>query len=463
MKSIPKLIRRLTGTLIISSVLLLLLNIILLGVIGRRYTVSHSPWAAAKEAVQALQKTEDGYILSPEASKELAEENAWAVFIDNHTLQAVWQTDNLPDKVPQAYTASSIAALTRGYIDGYPTFTSGTDEGLMVLGYPKDRFWKDMWPSWDFQLIADSPKIFLAVLAVNAVCILLIYITANARLLKSIKPIVSGIQALGTGKSVHVSEKGILSEIAASMNQTSELLQSQNNQLRRKETARANWIAGISHDIRTPLSMIMGYAGQLQSNMQLPEKSKEKAGVILKQGERIRNLINDLNLASKLEYNMQPVHKQPENAVALVRQVVVDFINTDIEEKYPLEWETGESLPACFINADKDLLKRAVSNLIQNCISHNEKGCTIHVSVQSKQGGCIICVEDDGIGISDEQIEKLNTAPHYMVCDTNTLEQRHGLGLLLVKQITASLDGTVNIGHSAYGGFRVSLTLPELI
>ena len=63
---------------------------------------------------------------------------------------------------------------------------------------------------------------------------------------------------------------------------------------------------------------------------------------------------------------------------------------------------------------------------------------------------CIICVEDNGIGASDEQIEKLNHTPHYMVCDTNTTEQRHGLGLLIVKQIMNGHSGTVIIAHSAY-------------
>lgn len=74
---------------------------------------------------------------------------------------------------------------------------------------------------------------------------------------------------------------------------------------------------------------------------------------------------------------------------------------------------------------------------------------------------CIICVEDNGIGASDEQIEKLNHTPHYMVCDTNTTEQRHGLGLLIVKQIMNGHSGTVIIAHSEYYGvFKTELTIP---
>ena len=187
---------------------------------------------------------------------------------------------------------------------------------------------------------------------------------------------------------MQIKESGLLSEISANINRTSDILQSQKYQLRKKETARANWIAGVSHDIRTPLSMVMGYAGQLKDDANLNPEERQKAEVIVRQSKRMQNLINDLNLASKLEYNMQPINPAKQNLIAIVRQVVVDFINMDIEDKYPIEWETDEALTICPVNADKDLLKRAISNLIQNSINHNEQGCKIYVSVSADSGKC---------------------------------------------------------------------------
>ena len=271
---------------------------------------------------------------------------------------------------------------------------------------------------------------------------------------------VRGIQNLAARRQVKLKEKGVLSELAVNINQTSQLLQSQERELENRETARMNWIAGVSHDIRTPLSMVMGYAGQLEGNPRLTSEEQKKVSVILRQSEKMRNLINDLNLASKLEYNMQPLNLKKTNAVALVRQVVVDFINNDVENKYPIEWKTDESLISCITQADEDLVKRAVTNLIQNCINHNENGCTIYVSVCSTQSKCSITVEDDGIGASDEQIEKLNNTPHYMISDNSTSEQRHGLGLLIVKQIVKSHNGRMIIEHSRYDGFAVTLEFP---
>ena len=157
---------------------------------------------------------------------------------------------------------------------------------------------------------------------------------------------------------------------------------------------------------------------------------------------------------------MQPINVTKQNLIALVRQVAVDFMNMDIEERHPILWETEGTFTVCLADIDRDLIKRAVSNLIQNCINHNEQGCHIYVCVTEEDGKSTITVADDGVGASEEQIEKLNHLPHYMVCDENTSEQRHGLGLLIVRQIMAVHGGMTRIERSSYGGFSVRLILP---
>lgn len=460
MKSVPRLIRRCIGILILYMFLLLLLNFLFLYFMTRDLTSSGSPYTTANEVARGLVRTGEDCMLDQDSQELLREEHAWAFFIDNDTHRVIWHTEDLPGDIPMEYSLSAVSDLTLGYIRDYPTYVGDGDNGIMVLGYPKDRYWKSMWPTWDYDLIANFPWTILKILIVNILLLLIFYVAANTGLLRSINPLVKGIQTLPTGESVYVRERGVLSELAASVNHTSEVLQTQQRQLRRKETARANWILGVSHDIRTPLSMVMGYAGQLAGDLQLSEEERKKAEVIVRQSTRMKNLINDLNLASKLEYNMQPLDSRRENAVAVVRQVVVDFINMNIDQRYRMEWVTEESLGACIVIADRELLKRAVSNLIQNSINHNEQGCGIYVGVRREEGSCIIFVEDDGNGATDAQIEKLNHTPHYMVCDANTTEQRHGLGLLIVRQIAASHGGTVRIGHSTHGGLSVEIVLP---
>ena len=462
MKNILKLIRRFVITIILSIFLLLFLNIFLFEFIFFKYSTDDSPSDKTFEIAKMIKFKDRKYFLPDKEISNLKKQNIWAIVIDNDSKKVIWQTENLPGEIPKEYSVFDIALFSHAYIKGYPVFTAKIRNDLLVLGYPKDSYWKYSTATWNYRLIQNVPNFFLTFLISNIFFVFLIYIFSNSKLLKSVNPIIKGIQDLPKDKPVNIDEKGVLSELAKSINKTSEILQNQREQLRNKDTARANWIAGVSHDIRTPLSMIMGYASQLKTSSDLSEEMAKKLSVILKQSERIKNLINDLNLASKLEYNMQPFEKKKENAVAVIRQVIVDFLNMDIDEKFPIEWKTKSEFVSCFVNVDKNLIKRALANLIQNSINHNENGCTIYVSVKEDEKNCIICVEDNGIGVSDEELEKLNNTPHYMVCDKNTTEQQHGLGLLIVKQIMDVHNGQVEIKHSEYGGFKVVLQIPEM-
>lgn len=462
MKNILKLIRRFVITIILSIFLLIFLNIFLFEFIFFKYSTDDSPSDKTFEIAKMIKFKDRKYFLPDKEISNLKKQNIWAIVIDNDSKKVIWQTENLPGEIPKEYSVFDIALFSHAYIKGYPVFTAKIRNDLLVLGYPKDSYWKYSTATWNYRLIQNVPNFFLIFLLSNIFFVFLIYIFSNSKLLKSVNPIIKGIQDLPKDNPVNIDEKGVLSELAKSINKTSEILQNQREQLRNKDTARANWIAGVSHDIRTPLSMIMGYASQLKTSSDLSEEMAKKLSVILKQSERIKNLINDLNLASKLEYNMQPFEKKKENAVAVVRQVIVDFLNMDIDEKFPIEWKTKSEFVSCFVNVDKNLIKRALANLIQNSINHNENGCTIYVSVKEDEKNCIICVEDNGIGVSDEELEKLNNTPHYMVCDKNTTEQQHGLGLLIVKQIMDVHNGQVEMKHSEYGGFKVVLQIPEM-
>ena len=142
MKSVPRLVRRFVGILLLSFLLLAALNITLLVIYTTSQMPNAYPWKTAKEVADDLSQNEDGYQLSEKMARELEASNAWAIFIENDTMQVVWQTDGLPETIPTSYSISDVASLTRGYIDDYPTFTGEAKNGLVVLGYPKDSFWK---------------------------------------------------------------------------------------------------------------------------------------------------------------------------------------------------------------------------------------------------------------------------------------------------------------------------------
>ena len=230
MKSVTKLIRRFVGILMLSTILLFLVNLTIFLIIGSKQAANSGPWTISSQIAAGLSQTENGIVLSPEMTELLKEEQAWAMYIDNDTLSVLWHTQDLPENIPLQYNIAGIASLTRSYIEGFPTFPSEALNGIVVVGFSQEKYWKHLNPSWDTRLIRNAPWILLSVMGINILILFLIYLITNLKLLNSIQPIADGISALPTKKPVCVKETGLLSDLAAKINRTSELLQYQEYQ-----------------------------------------------------------------------------------------------------------------------------------------------------------------------------------------------------------------------------------------
>lgn len=463
MKSTVKLVKRFVITLLLSLVVLLISNVVLLVTVVWKETGRNTVgYHRAEELAGYLTESEGGgWQLSAEGEALLDMGDAWAVLVQDGTGDVIWHSENLPAEIPLHYSVSDISWYTRGYIADYPTTTASKGNDLVIVGNSKESYWKDMYPVFSLGLIKNSPRYVLMFLGANLAIVLVIYVIVTSGILRSVKPIVQGIEALPEGREVHVRETGLLSELAASINRASEKLRVQEYELQRKEQARANWISGVSHDIRTPLSMVMGYAAELEESREAPEDVRKKAGIIRLQSLRMKNLVSDLNLASKLEYQMQTLRAEELSLATLLREIAAEFVDLDAEGKYPVEFIAGTEYNGQYrIRGDKELLKRAVENLLLNAQIHNPEGCSIRIELSGGVEVKEILVEDDGVGVTEEQLEKLKSTSHYLLNDGSAGEQRHGLGLLIVQQIAAAHGGEVTFGHGREGrGFRVAVTL----
>lgn len=136
-------------------------------------------------------------------------------------------------------------------------------------------------------------------------CILLGY-----RFYQALKPLGRGLEKLSREEEVKLREKGMTGILAAQLNRTSEILQEQKKRLTKRDLARTEWIAGVSHDIRTPLALIVGYTDRLSKSPNLNQEEKALADAVCRQSLVIRQLITDLNLTSKLAYEAQPLNKK---------------------------------------------------------------------------------------------------------------------------------------------------------
>ncbi len=450
--------RFIIATIMISA-FLLIFNYLLLSIwVLKEMRMIESPASVVQNVAEGLQSASNSYSLTSSSVKLLRRKHAWAMLIDQ-TGHVVWSY-MLPNEIAKVYSLTDIAKFTQSFLMNYPVFVWEHEKGLLVVGYPKNSVAKYQYilPT---SFVSNLPVNMLILFIFNIVLALIISLIIGKQLIHSILPLTRGIQALAEDKETYVEPNGILANLAQSVNKTSALLQKKNHSLRKRDEARSNWIAGISHDIRTPLSMILGYSCELEENHAIPAEQRRQAGIMRQQAENLRSLVSDLNLVSLLEYEMQPMNLKRVRLSVLARQIASEFLNNELEERFSLEVDImDENIQ---ISGDERLLKRAIINLVQNSINHNSDGCRIKLQTyaDASHASCHFIVEDDGKGIAYGELSDLLELPY----SANRKYHRsggHGLGLPMAAKIAKAHQGKLMLSSDQNKGFRSEMILPML-
>jgi signal transduction histidine kinase len=457
-KSTLRIFTRYVASAVGIAIILLILNLLVLlgSMIG--WMIQSKNTSPQHYSIQEFSENlvfENGEFSIPESSMQKFQNvYQWAMLLDESG-KIIW-SESLPDDVPHEYSLSDVASFTRWYLNDYPVRVWQHPNGLLVLGSAKHSTWK-YGVEFSESTLNKMPVWITIGFILNGVAALLLALLFGLGLFHSIRTMAIGIESLSKNKPVALSENGLLGELAIKINQTSRQLAKQEKVLQKRDNARSTWIAGISHDIRTPLSLVMGYASQLESNPNIPKAEQEQAGIIRQQSESIKDLINNLNLASKLEYDMQPLEQKTFYPSELIREVVTDIINSKIGEYHSIELTVEKDIEKLKLVGDIDLLRRAFSNVILNSIQHNADGCDISVEIKKESATCCVIISDNGVGFSQEMLETL-VSQH----DNISNSQSHGLGLVIVKQIIQAHYGTVEFAANSPRGCTLTLKLPIL-
>lgn len=349
---------------------------------------------------EALVQTADGYQFS--AAYALDGKNQWAMLIAENG-DVIWSY-NKPDDVPNHYTMRDVAKFTRWFIDDYPVRTRIRDDGLLIIGAPKfsiQRYFFEIPTNTIMPTIFWFAGLFLVMLI------------------------------------------GVLGASALLLRRWFRKDQSQ------VDAARAEWINGVSHDIRTPLALVMGNAASLEADPSLSSEAHKQATLIRRQSQTIRDLVGDLNLTMRLESSMQPLRRESVQPAALLRQSLADFLNSGQADEYPLDIELPKT-PLATINADPQLLRRALTNLLNNCVRHNPPGCTIRAGSFASGRHVVLFVESDAPASSATIGKSPGVASDGLAA--------HGTGLQLVTKIAQAHEGEARFDTN--GHFRCELWLP---
>lgn len=449
MKSFGAYISKQLASFTVFILVLLLINAVVFGAtFYKTFTEDYgttSPHIMLEVTAAAASRTG----LSEEARQRLRQNNIWAMYLDQ-VGQCLWSID-LPEEVPEKYTIQDVALFSKGYIADYPVFVWNTDDGLLVLGYPKDSYTKLTSNFYSIQSIKALPLFAAGMLAIDLLLLFSAYSFSKRKIIRNTGPIAAAIKALSDGKPVSLRVQGELSEVADSVNKASRILSRQNE-------ARANWISGVSHDIRTPLSMIMGYAEKIASNPNVSSKVKEQAEIVSRQSVTIKELVQDLNLVSQLEYEMQPLHKEPIRLSKLIRSCTAELLNGGISDAYTVDIEIMPEAETAVLECDARLISRAINNLLQNSIKHNPQGCKIKIALEKTNDVLMLIVEDNGTGLSAEKRKAFEEKPHYLHSTDERLDLRHGLGLLIVQEAAAAHNGTMEVKNAEKSGCKIVLS-----
>ncbi len=246
-------------------------------------------------------------------------------------------------------------------------------------------------------------------------------------------------------------------EALADLSMLSQHLQQSEQERKKLEEAKTNWIAGVSHDLKTPLSYITGYSSLLLDDRKewSEEEQKRFLHEIHAKSVVIAEWIGDLNLSFKLDAlsSSYPLHLKRLDLVDFARRLLADVANHPNAAVYELEFLCSEEEVTVY--ADEWLLFRALQNLVMNAIHHNPAGTRIKVIiVNTSQQQTVLSVSDNGTGITESDLQHIMER-YYRPKEADS--RNGGLGLSLVKHIVDAHKWEFHIKSGLGQGTTVEL------
>lgn len=369
---------------------------------------------------------------------------------------------NKPDKYPEKYVTSELISLQINndkhedtiFVSSYKS-SGKTWNYLICFPYSIGKHML----YYNGENIGRLSPLFRIVILFCLCMVILFTIFYVFWLTKHLRKISKGINNLSVRHYTKLPEKGIFSDIYLSLNNMDVEIRRIDQAGMDTERIRKEWIANITHDLKTPLSPIKGYAELLMGSITFDDEVIKKYGsIILKNVNHTENMINDLKLTYQLDSGVVPFHPQAVNLVRFLKEIVIDIINDPAFKNYNIEFKND--VQECEALVDVDLFRRAMNNLIINALTHNPTDTKVTISIGLNESQEIsICISDNGVGMSDkEQSELFNR--YYRGTNTQTKTEGSGLGLAISKQIITLHNGTISVNSKQGEGSRFTIVFP---
>ncbi|WP_024614797.1 HAMP domain-containing sensor histidine kinase [Clostridium sp. Ade.TY] len=324
---------------------------------------------------------------------------------------------------------------SREYTAVYPIDVDGGKFYMIYTGIPSARI------EYVDYLVSNS---YLA-LTLSIIIFIVIFLIATNKKTKYLDEIAKGIKAIADGDLSHKIPENGNDEIANIATNVNNMANEINNRIEAQEEAektKADLITNVSHDLRTPLTSIMGYIGLLKDKRYTDEKSmNEYLDIAYNKAEKLRILIEDLFEYTKYNNKGIKLNKVDVNLGEFVAQVSEElkpyFESSSVDQIKTLSDEP------IIVSIDPDKMVRVLENLLTNAVKYSYKPGAVIIGVYSKDGYATIAVKNRGESIPKEKMDKLFDRFYRMEESRNTNLGGSGLGLAISKNIVEMHKGEI--------------------
>lgn len=280
----------------------------------------------------------------------------------------------------------------------------------------------------------------------------LLTLTAGRPIVRYIKSIHDALHQVAEGNyNTELNEKTPILELR----EINHSFNTMTKELASTEMLRNDFIENVSHEFKTPLTAIEGYATLLQQKNLSGEKRQEYTQKILHNTRRLNTLTGNILLLSRLENREIEIQKESYSLDEQIRESIL-LLEPIWNNK---QLELSVEIEDCFCVANRELLAHVWQNIFGNAVKFTPVGGTVSVTLRQENGNVIVCIADNGPGMSDDARKR--AFEKFYQGDTSRSTTGNGLGLSLAKRIIDLHNGTIEIDSRQEYGSIFTITLPK--
>jgi len=248
------------------------------------------------------------------------------------------------------------------------------------------------------------------------------------------------------------SELRLLSEVALEKERIERVNLEEIDQLK------SRFITNITHEFRTPLTIILGYVNNLKPIINKHTEEKDQLAIIEKNGKNLLGLVNQMLDLAKIEQGKLFVTYESDNIVTFTHMIVEGFKN--YSEEKSIELTINSTLTNPILDFDKEKIRQILTNLLSNAIKFTPLNGSINIYLSEEKDNYLIQVKDSGVGISESDLKGVFNRFFQVENNTSKVSQGTGVGLAISKELTELMNGRIWATSIENEGSTFSLLLP---